>query len=77
TNFGLEYGFRDFVFLRGGYNIPIFPSDYPEDEEYQYGLNLGFGLNIDVAGNKVVFDYAYRDMDLFSSINYFTIGLEF
>lgn len=76
-NLGLEYGFKDFVFLRGGYNIPLFPSDYPEDEEYQFGLNLGFGLNLDLAGNTVVFDYAYRDMDMFDSINYFTIGLEF
>lgn len=76
-NFGLEYGFRDLLFLRGGYNMPMYPEDYPEDDEYQFGFTFGAGLQVNVGGNDVVFDYAFRNMELFDPINYFTVGLRF
>jgi hypothetical protein len=76
---GIEYSYRDFVFLRGGYDAPMFPSDYPEDakDDYQYGLHFGAGVVLNVGGSVVKFNYAYRDMQLFDANNYFTIGFEF
>lgn len=76
---GVEYSYRDFVFLRAGYDAPMYPSDYPEDEkdDYQYGLHFGAGVTLDVGGSVVKFNYAYRDMQLFDANNYFTIGFEF
>jgi hypothetical protein len=76
---GVEYNYRDFVFLRGGYDVPMFPSEYPSDakDDYQYGLHFGAGVSMDVGGSAVTFNYAYRDMQTFDANNYFTIGFEF
>ena len=58
---GLEYGFKDMLFLRGGYKINY-------DIE---GLTLGFGLRI--ASTRV--DYSYNDFgEYFDSVHRFTIG---
>ncbi|MBI9042822.1 PorV/PorQ family protein, partial [Lutibacter sp.] len=57
---GVEYGFDNLLFLRGGYTIS------PElDSEYEvYGLTAGVGLNYDMDGMALRVDYAYRAVDL-------------
>ncbi|MCP4411929.1 MAG: UPF0164 family protein [Gammaproteobacteria bacterium] len=75
---GMEYNYDNLVFLRAGYEAPLFPSDSPyETSDYQYGLTLGAGVNLDVGGNTLLLDYAYRDMDLFDGNSYFTLGFQF
>jgi len=75
---GMEYSFDNFVFVRAGYEAPLFESDSPyETSDYQYGLTLGAGVNLDVGGNVLQLNYAYRDMDLFDGNNYFTLGFQF
>lgn len=71
---GAEYGFHKMFYGRVGYSIPLYPEDYPEDvKEYQYGLTLGFGAHMLFNGRTIMFDYAYRDMDIFDAQQY--IGL--
>jgi len=76
---GMEYSYKDMVFLRGGYNMPFFPDEYSGDskDDYQYGLHLGAGVSLPVGTNRLRIDYAYRDMELFDGNNYFTLGFEF
>ncbi|MFZ0391311.1 MAG: PorV/PorQ family protein [Calditrichia bacterium] len=77
-NTGLEYSFRDFFFLRGGYNAPLYSDNFPEDaKEYQFGLNFGFGLQLDLGAGNMMFDYAYREMETFDAVQYFTVGFGF
>lgn len=63
-NLGLEYGFRDILFLRAGYKF-----NYDEES-----FSLGFGL----AYNKYRIDYAYSDFgDLLDSVHRFSLGFGF
>jgi hypothetical protein len=77
--FGAEYTWRGMVSLRAGYEMPLFPSDYEQKykDDYQYGLTFGAGVNVSVGGSTLRIDYAYRDMKLFSPVNYFTLGFVF
>jgi hypothetical protein len=74
---GLEYIFQDYIFLRTGYTAPIYPANYKGAKEYQFGLTMGAGIELNVGENVLHVDYAYRDMDLFDGNNYFTLGFEF
>lgn len=56
---GGEYMFMDMLALRGGY---VFPSD-------EAGLNLGAGLQTDVLGGEVGFDYSFSSMGTFGNVN--------
>ncbi len=60
-NLGIEYGFNDLLFLRGGYKLNY-------DTE---GMSLGFGLAI----NKLRIDYAYSDFgDYLDAVHRFSFG---
>ena len=60
---GLEYSFKDLVFLRGGYT---FNSD-------QEGLSAGIGLLV----NKYRIDYSYSDYGQYlDSVHRITVGFE-
>lgn len=74
ANFGLEYGFMNNFFVRGGYNFLMENSS-----EYIYGLTFGAGLDYKIGGEVgFVFDYAFRDVKEFPSANHvFTIKLNF
>lgn len=73
---GVEYSLKDIVFGRIGYVNPFYPDDYPDSaEESQFGLSLGFGIHLLYGGHVIMFDYAYRDMDLFDANQYFTLGI--
>jgi opacity protein-like surface antigen len=71
---GLEYGFTNMFFLRGGYNFLLENSS-----DHIFGFTLGAGINYETAGGlAVIFDYAYRDVREFDSANHiFTVKLAF
>jgi opacity protein-like surface antigen len=74
ANLGMEYGFMDNFFVRGGYNVLI-----ENASEYIYGLTFGAGLDYKIGGEVgFVFDYAFREVKEFPSANHvFTIKLNF
>lgn len=74
ANLGMEYGFMNNFFLRGGYNFLV-----QNTSEYIYGLTFGAGLDYKIGGEVgFVFDYAFRDVKEFPSANHvFTIKLNF
>lgn len=76
---GVEYGYQEMVFLRAGYDLPLFPSDYEQEyiDDYQFGMTLGAGVNVSMGDNLLIIDYAYRDMKDFDPIHYFTFGFGF
>ncbi len=62
---GGEFLFMDMLALRAGYK-------YNYDEE---GLTLGAGIQYSLSGVNVKIDYAYNTMDVFDSVNRFSISL--
>ena len=72
-NFGLEYGFINTFFIRGGYNLLL-----ENNEDNVYGFSLGAGVNYNAGDVDIIFDYAFRDAKEFPSSNHiFTIKLAF
>jgi len=71
VNFGLEYGFTNTFFIRGGYNLQLENSG-----DNIYGFTVGVDYN---AGDiDIIFDYAFRDVKEFPSSNHiFTVKLAF
>jgi hypothetical protein len=70
---GLQYGFKNFFFLRGGYNYQVQNSD-----NQIFGASFGAGLRYQLSSFVFVFDYAFRQLtDYFDSNNIFTIKLMF
>ncbi len=76
---GAEYGFKNMLFLRGGYTMTLFPDDYTETakDDNQFGLAYGFGWHLPLGGSNLLFDYAYRPMKNFDANQYFSIGVSF
>lgn len=71
VNVGGEYGFNNFLFIRGGYKS-IFQKDSEE------GYTLGFGLRQNLIGSVALMaDYAYQDFGRLGDIQKFTIGINF
>lgn len=67
---GLELGFRNLLFVRGGYQ---FENDM--DLTFYSGMNFGAGLNLDVGGTAVSVDYGYRSMELFDAVQMVTASV--
>lgn len=66
----LELGFRDLLYLRGGYQ---FEEDM--DLSFYEGWNVGAGLNLPLGGNRLSIDYAYRGTQYFEGVQMFTASL--
>lgn len=67
---GLELGFRNVFFLRGGFEV------MPDmDLTFYQGTSFGAGVNLDVAGNAITVDYAYRPTDFFDDVQMFTVSI--
>ncbi|MDG5766282.1 PorV/PorQ family protein [Balneolales bacterium ANBcel1] len=64
---GLEYGFRNQFFLRGGYKI-----NYDIES-----FSLGAGVNVDAMGVRTKVDYAYLHMEFFDSVHMLTVNFDF
>jgi hypothetical protein len=71
VNFGAEYSWHNSVFLRGGYQ-----SLFVDDSEVGLTAGGGFRFNI-LDESSLKFDYAWADFNRFSSIQRFSIGIEF
>ncbi len=70
---GVEYAFKDFFFLRGGYNYQTQGSS-----EQIFGASFGAGLKYPLGNFDFTFDYAFRQLtSYFDSNNIFTIKLAF
>ncbi len=71
--FGLEYGYDNTFFIRGGYALaPDLDSD-----QYIYGLSMGVGFNYAFEGLALKVDYAFRDVEYFDGNHIFGVTLEF
>ena len=66
-NLGMEYTLMDRVAVRGGYQFNRDVASW----------SMGFGLNGNLAGKTVDFDYSYSAFDVFDGVNRFAIGLKF
>ncbi len=66
-NFGLEYGFKDMVFLRGGYK-----TNYDEE-----GLTLGGGLQYQTGDLALGIDYSYIGFQHFDAVQMFGVNFQF
>lgn len=73
-HFGLEYGFMNNFFIRGGYNFLTENTD-----QAIFGLTFGAGIDYQMENNMgIAFDYAFRDVKDFPSANHiFTVKLFF
>lgn len=70
-NTGLEYGWNETVFLRGGWK-----SLFERDTEQ--GFTIGLGLQYRIAGMiGLKVDYAYQDWGRLTSVQYLSLGVRF
>ncbi|MBI1938433.1 MAG: PorV/PorQ family protein [Ignavibacteriales bacterium] len=71
-NFGFEAAFKDFIFLRGGWQ-----NAFMKDAEG--GLSFGVGVNskLILTSASVKFDYAYRDFGRLQNVHTFSLGIVF
>lgn len=65
--FGVQYGFLNRVFLRGGYA-------FPNDEQ---GFSAGFGLRQPFGNIGLEIDYAYTTFGVFSEVNRYSLRFTF
>lgn len=71
VNVGMEYGFRNNLYLRFGYKS-LFLKDSEE------GLTAGAGFSYRMIGNiRVHMDYAYADFGILNSVQRFSLGILF
>ena len=72
---GMEYGYREMVFLRAGKRwMNENNSDY---QGFERGLAFGGGLKLPFAGRHVGFDYAWNGQGELPNTNYFTFEIGF
>ena len=69
---GLEYGFRNMLFLRAGKRF--YNDDRATGTSGMYGLSGGFGLRLPLRDRGIKFDYAYTSLGDLSNVQVFTLG---
>jgi len=70
-SFGLEYGFKERFFLRGGYQALL-------EDESEKGLTLGIGLVYYLTRSAPFhFDYAYADWGRLTNTHRFSVEIHF
>lgn len=67
---GAEYGFRNFVFVRGGKRF--YNDERATGTEGLYGLSGGAGLRMPVAGRSFRFDYSFTSLGDLKDIQVFS-----
>jgi hypothetical protein len=83
--FGVEYGFRNFVFLRGGFRTSLSTfgvidnanMEKQESDAEESFVTFGGGLNLKYSGYNLKLDYAFVDLGRLSNVHRFTIGFAF
>ena len=88
-NIGTEFAFKEFLFLRAGFQSLYFvdPNTGTTDRSFiqqpmytgEGGLSLGIGINSKMlfSSNVVKFDYAYRNFGILDGVHYFSVGITF
>jgi hypothetical protein len=66
---GLEYGWNNILFLRGGI------MQTQDQTNNIYGPTFGIGLNIPFGGTSIMFDYSYRKADYFDANQWIGVKL--
>jgi len=71
-NIGTEFGFKEFLFIRGGYQA-LFLDDT------EGGMSFGLGLQTGMLFSKSIlkFDYAFRDMGRLDNTQFFSLAIIF
>lgn len=71
-SFGMEYGFMNTFFVRGGYDLA-----FENQDDQLFGFTAGAGVNYEFSGDLgISVDYAYRDVKEFPTSNHiFTVKL--
>jgi hypothetical protein len=67
---GIEYGFDDMFFLRGGYVGA-------KQDEYLFGATFGAGLTLPLGNTSLSFDYSWAQTELFDNSQFFTVKFGF
>ncbi len=67
---GLELSLRNMVYVRGGYQV-----QEDMDSNFFEGWNVGAGLNLELDGNVLSIDYAYRPTDPFDNVQLLTASI--
>lgn len=68
---GVEYGYDNLFFLRGGY---IYTAGFDSDEVLMK-LSFGAGLNYNFGGLDLKFDYAFVPAEYFTDTHLISVGL--
>lgn len=68
---GAEYGFRELVFVRGGWREAF---GYAGDDGWTLGFGLRYRFEANLAGS---FDYSFQQREPFGTPQMFTLGLTF
>jgi len=66
-NFGVEYGWKNSVFLRAGYKTAQVEEDF----------SAGCGINVPLSSYSFKLDYAYSNFGRLGYVNRFTMHMEF
>jgi hypothetical protein len=69
---GMEYGFEDLLFFRGGYDLA--PPEQ-EGRESIFGPTFGLGVHAQVGNTEITVDYAYRAAKYFDGNQVFSIKI--
>jgi hypothetical protein len=70
-NIGVEYGWNESIFLRGGWKSLF-------ERETEQRFTAGVGLQYRIAGAfRMVLDYAYQDWGRLTNVHYLTVGVRF
>ena len=69
---GLELGYADLLYVRGGANI-VPDSDVVASEFW----SVGAGVNVPVSNSHISVDYAFRSMGDLGDVNYITASIGF
>lgn len=67
---GLEYSFRDFVFLRGGKRF--YNDERATGNKGQFGLSGGGGVRIPLSSRSILLDYAYLSLGDLQNVHVFS-----
>jgi len=68
---GVEYGYRDLFFVRGGKQW--FNESRADFRDFTDGLSAGFGVAVPIGENQLKLDYAFTDRGLLDNIQVFTV----